>query len=73
MFFFGEIQVFLALFGIGLFWNKQSLYTPQKNITCWKYSFNKLDQFSQANKVIDDSASNKDGFLGVRNVFLHLS
>jgi hypothetical protein len=34
-----------------------------KHISCWKYSFQKLTQFSQENNVLDAPASNNDGFL----------
>jgi hypothetical protein len=34
-----------------------------KHLNCWKYSFQKLTQFSQGNNVVVAAALNMDGFL----------
>jgi hypothetical protein len=54
--------MFLPLSWIGLFGTKRAflyLETP----TLRKYSFQKLTQFSQGNKVLDASPSNIDDFI----------
>jgi hypothetical protein len=40
---------------------------------CEEGSFQKLTQFSHGNNVLDAAASNIDGFLGEKQVFLQFS
>jgi hypothetical protein len=58
--FFHEIMcVFnsaICLFG------KNRVYLHFENLTCRKYSFHKLPEFSQVNNVLDAPASNTYGF-----------
>jgi hypothetical protein len=44
-----------------------------KTLSCGKYSFKKLTQFSQGNDVIGGAASKTDVFFGEIHVFPHLS
>ena len=69
---FGEIHVFLQLGWIGLLvghWN----YHHCKYLSCRKYSFPNVNQFSRGRNVRNSVASNIDGFLGEIHVFLQLS
>jgi hypothetical protein len=84
--FFAVIHVFLQLSRMGLFGtNSGSLHL--KNLSCWKYSFQKLTQFAEGKNVLDAPVSNTDGFLsrgtcvstsqliglfGTKRAFLHL-
>jgi hypothetical protein len=43
-----------------------------KNLSCWKYSFQKLTQFSQGNNLLDATRSNTGGFL-LKYIFPQLS
>jgi hypothetical protein len=61
MFIFGEIHVFFEISWVGLFrTNRACLF---KNFSFWKYSIQKLTQFSELNNVLDVEASNPDSFL----------
>jgi hypothetical protein len=55
-----------------LIWNSRA-YFPQKNLSCRKYSCQKLTQFSQANNVLDAAPITQIVFIGKINVLLQLS
>jgi hypothetical protein len=42
---------------------QNELFSTLKTMICRKYSFQKLNEFSQGNNVPDVPASNSDGFL----------
>jgi hypothetical protein len=65
---FGETHVFLQLSFIGLFGGNKT-NPGLKHLSCRKYSFQKLTEFSQVNKVQDDPDSNIRGFFGDIHVF----
>jgi hypothetical protein len=44
-----------------------------KHLSCTKYSFQNLNQFSQGNIMLDAAASNVHDFHGEIHVFLNLS
>jgi hypothetical protein len=47
---------------IGLL-EQRELIASLKNLSCRRYFFKKLTQFSQGNNVLDTPASNSNGFL----------
>jgi hypothetical protein len=51
---------------------EQSDISTVRNLSCRKYFFQKLNQFSQRNNVLDAVASNIDGIFEVIYVFLQL-
>jgi hypothetical protein len=54
--------VFFQLSRIGLFGTKKPI-SNLKNLSCRKYSFQKLSQLSQGNDVLNATHSNIDAFL----------
>jgi hypothetical protein len=60
--FLGETHVFLQLSWIDLFGANRA-YLTLKQLSCRKYYFQKLIQFSQWNNALDSPTSNTDGFL----------
>jgi hypothetical protein len=62
MVFFGEIHVFLQLTKIFLFGTRKPI-PSLKNLSCRRYSFQKLTEFSQGNNVLYGEANTIDGFL----------
>jgi hypothetical protein len=56
-----EIHVFFQLRCIGLFGTK-CVFLPIKNPNRHAYSFQKLNQLSQVNKLLDAPVSNLNGF-----------
>jgi hypothetical protein len=64
-----KINVFLHFIWRGYFsWSEW--FSHFKTLSDHKYSFHKLTQFSQGNKVLEPPASNIDGFLIRDKVFL---
>jgi hypothetical protein len=47
----------------GSSYHEQEPVSTLKNLSCRKYSFQKLSQFLQGNNVLHDPASNTDDFL----------
>jgi hypothetical protein len=60
--FFQEIHVFLQLTSRDLLEGKEAIHTL-KHQNCRKHSIETLTQYSQGNNVLDDPASQTDGFL----------
>jgi hypothetical protein len=62
MYFFEEIHVVLQLRKIFLFTTRKPIYSL-KNLASRRYSFQKVTEFSQGNKVLYAEAYNIDGYL----------
>jgi hypothetical protein len=71
MVFFGENHVFLQLSAEYAYLCQRELISTLKNLSCRRYSFQKLTQFSQGNNVLDFPASNTDGSLESYMSFLN--